>query len=370
MRRMKPYLHQKDDWPEFYWDPEMIQHSLGEVRRMQGRVLGKMEALGFDVQTEALLNTLTVDAVKSTEIEGEVLNPEQVRSSVARHLGIDIASSVRSDRNVDGMVEMMLDATQNFEQELTKKRLFKWHSDLFPLGISGNSKIVVGKWREEKGGPMQVISGALGKEKIHFEAPDSALVDREMETFLEWFNESHPRLDVVLKAAIAHLWFLTIHPFDDGNGRIARALTDLLLARSDKTSSRYYSMSAQIRVERKNYYLMLERTQQGTLEITKWIEWFLNCLMNSLLSTEVLLAKVLKKGEFWTRHAQTILNERQKYMLGKLLDDFEGKLNSSKWAKMNKCSSDTALRDIQDLITKGVLRKENAGGRSTNYELI
>lgn len=217
---------------------------------------------------------------------------------------------------------------------------------------------------------MQVISGALGKEKVHFEAPDSALVDKEMEVFLEWFNTDHPKLDVVLKAATAHLWFLTIHPFDDGNGRIARALTDLLLARSDKTSSRYYSMSAQIRTERKNYYLMLEKTQQGTLEITDWVEWFLNCLMNALLSTEVLLAKVLKKGEFWTKNAQTLMNERQKYMIGKLLDHFEGKLNTSKWAKMNKCSSDTALRDIQDLVSKGVLRKEEAGGRSTNYELI
>lgn len=366
---MKAYIYQQADWPNFYWDNPSIIQRLGEVRNTQGRILGKMESLGFELRNKANLDTLTLDIIKSTEIEGEFLNPEQVRSSIARRLGLEIAGSVDSDRNVDGMVDMMLDATQNCFQSVNTERLFNWHSALFPAGRSGMYKIVVADWRNDSTGPMQVVSGAMGKEKVHFRAPDSSIVPFEIQKFIDWFNNEN-QLDLVLKAAVAHLWFVTIHPFDDGNGRITRALTDMLLAQSDKSQQRFYSMSAQIRVERKSYYEILEKTQKGGLNITNWIIWFLNCLMNSLQASEILLAGVLRKAEFWQKHSSTLLNERQRLIINKLFDGFEGKLTSSKWAKITKCSSDTALRDIQDLINKGILTKEKAGGRSTNYELI
>ena len=330
--------------------------------------MGRMESLGFDLRNEATLETLTLDVLKSTEIEGEYLNPDQVRSSIARRLGLEIAGSVESDRNVDGVVEMMLDATQNCFNPLTAERLFDWHAALFPTGRSGMYKITVANWRTDSTGPMQVVSGAMGKEKVHFQAPDSSLVESEMSRFLDWFNKSS-ELDLVLKASVAHLWFVTIHPFDDGNGRITRALTDMLLAQSDRSSQRFYSMSAQIRLERKQYYEILEKTQKGNLDITDWIKWFLNCLLNALKSTDTILNRVLFKADFWTRHAKTIMNERQKKLLNKILDGFEGKLTSSKWAKIAKCSKDTAIRDINDLINKNILKKDEAGGRSTNYEL-
>jgi len=327
-----------------------------------------MESLGFDLRNEAFLDTLTLDVLKSSEIEGEFLNPDQVRSSVARKLGMEIAGSVESDRDVDGVVEMMLDATQNCFKPLTKERLFDWHAALFPTGRSGMSKITVADWRKNTTGPMQVVSGAMGKEKVHFQAPDSSRVDNEMSLFLDWFNNNIEN-DLVLKAAIAHLWFVTIHPLDDGNGRIARALTDMLLAQSDKSTQRFYSMSAQIRLERKQYYEILEKTQKGNLDITEWIKWFLNCLINSLKSTDIVLNRVLFKAEFWRKHSNTIINERQKKLLNKILDGFEGKLTSSKWAKIAKCSKDTAIRDINDLISKDILKKEEGGGRSTSYGL-
>ena len=341
---------------------------LSETRNLQGRVLGRMESLGFDLRKQASLETLTLDVLKSTEIEGEFLNPEQVRSSIARRLGMEIAGSVESDRNVDGMVEMMLDATQNCFEPLNAERLFDWHAALFPTGRSGMYKITVGEWRTDSTGPMQVVSGAMGKEKVHFEAPDSSLLESEMGKFIKWFNIKN-ELDLVLKAALAHLWFVTIHPFDDGNGRIARALTDMLLAQSDRSSQRFYSMSAQIRVERKQYYDILEKTQKGNLDITNWIQWFLNCLIHALESTDTVLTRVLFKADFWHKHAETVMNERQTKMLNKILSEFEGKLTSSKWAKITKCSKDTAIRDINDLIDKDILKKEDAGGRSTNYEL-
>ncbi len=327
-----------------------------------------MESLGFDLINEATLDTLTLDVIKSSEIEGEYLNADQVRSSIARRLGLEIAGSVESDRDIDGVVEMMLDATQHCFETLTEERLFNWHAALFPTGRSGMYRITVADWREDKTGPMQVVSGAMGKEKIHFQAPDSSIVEKEMNLFLDWFNNKH-NMDLVLKAAIAHLWFVTIHPFDDGNGRIARALTDMLLAQSDKSNQRFYSMSAQIRKERKGYYEMLEKTQKGSLDITEWIIWFLNCLINAIKSADTELAGVLFKANFWAKHSKTLLNERQKKLLNKLLDGFDGKLTSSKWAKIAKCSKDTAVRDINDLIDKGILKKEAAGGRSTNYEL-
>jgi len=365
---MKAFIHQLDNWPSFVWRLDEFVNLLSEVRNLQGRVLGRMESLGFDLRKEATLETLTLDVLKTTEIEGEYLNPDQVRSSIARRLGMEIAGSVESDRNVDGIVEMMLDATQNCFKPLTAERLFDWHAALCPTGRSGMYKITVADWRTDLTGPMQVVSGAMGKEKVHFQAPDSSLVELEMGRFLDWFNANNG-IDLVLKAAIAHLWFVTIHPFDDGNGRITRALTDMLLAQSDKCSQRFYSMSAQIRIERKRYYDILEKSQKGNLDITEWIKWFLSCLINAIKSTDAILNRILFKADFWHKHAKTIMNERQKKLLNKILDGFEGKLTSSKWAKIAKCSKDTAIRDINDLINKDILKKEVAGGRSTNYEL-
>ena len=366
MHRIKIYIHEQDNWPYFNWDNKKVMLKLGETRNLQGKLLGKMETLGFDLQNEAVLDTLTLDVIKSSEIEGEFLEKEQVRSSIARRLGLDIAGSVYSERNVEGVVEMMLDATQRYSTPLNSDRLFDWHAALFPTGRSNMYKIIVADWRKD---PMQIVSGPMGKEKVHYEAPKPELVAQEMDVFLDWFD-NEDGLDLVLKAAIAHLWFVTIHPFDDGNGRITRAITDMLLARSDKSVQRFYSMSAQIRVERKEYYNILEKTQKGHLNITEWILWFLNCLTNAINATEEILSKVLYKAEFWKLHSTTILNERQQKMINKLLDGFNGKLTSSKWGKINKCSQDTALRDIQDLIKKNILQKEASGGRSTNYELI
>lgn len=366
---MSIYIYQKDNWPHFTWNTESIISLLSEARNLQGRLIGKMGVLGFDLRNEALLDTLTLDVVKSSEIEGEFLNPDQVRSSIARKLGMDIAGSVDSDRNVDGVVEMMLDATQNCFKPLTEERLFDWHAALFPTGRSGIYRITVADWRKDTTGPMQVVSGAMGKEKVHFQAPDSDLVENEMLLFLDWFN-NYDKTDLVLKAAIAHLWFVTIHPFEDGNGRIARAMSDMILARADKSNQRFYSMSAQIRKERKGYYEILEKTQKGNLDITDWITWFLNCLINALKSTDSILKQVLFKADFWNKHSKKIINERQQKLIIRLLDGFDGKLTSSKWAKIAKCSKDTAIRDINDLINKNILRKEAAGGRSTNYELV
>ena len=368
MQRMKAFIHQLDSWPNFTWRNDDLLNLLSEARNLQGRLMGKMESLGFDLRNEALLDTLTLDVLKSSEIEGEYLNPDQVRSSIARRLGMEIAGSVESDRNIDGVVEMMLDATQNCFKPLTADRLFDWHAALFPTGRSGMYKITVADWRKDTTGPMQVVSGAMGKEKVHFQAPDSVLIEKEMNLFLDWFN-NNLETDLVLKAAIAHLWFVTIHPFEDGNGRITRALTDMLLAQSDKSNQRFYSLSAQIRIERKEYYEILEKTQKGKLDISEWIKWFLNSLINSLKSTDYLLVRVLNKADFWTKQSKTLINERQKKLLNKLLDGFDGKLTSSKWAKIAKCSKDTAIRDINDLIDKDILQKESAGGRSTNYEL-
>lgn len=365
---MKIYIHEKDDWTNFTWNNKEVMFLLGKARNLQGKLLGKMESLGFDLQDEAVLNTLTLDVLKSSEIEGEYLEKEQVRSSIAKRLGIDIAGAVESERNVEGIVEMMLDATQRYQLPLTKDRLLGWHASLFPTGWSNLYKITVADWRKDTTGPMQVVSGPMGKEKVHYQAPNSGRIESEMQKFLHWF-EFENQTDTVLKAAIAHLWFVTIHPFDDGNGRITRAITDMLLARSDNSIRRFYSMSAQIRVERKQYYEILEKTQKGSSDITGWIFWFLQCLINAIDSTEETLSKVLNKAEFWKLHSTTILNERQQKTLNRLLDGFDGKLTTSKWGKINKCSQDTALRDIQDLINKNILQKEASGGRSTNYEL-
>jgi len=362
------YIYQLKNWPDFKWNQETIIPKLIAVRHRQGLLLGKMGNLGFMIKEEAILNTLTLDVLKSSEIEGEILNPDQVRSSIARRLGMDIAGLVPSDRNVEGVVEMVLDATQNFERTLTQERLFEWHASLFPTGRSGMYTINVGNWRNGSNGPMQVVSGAIGFEKVHFEAPAAEVISDEMQLFFKWFNESN-EIDPVIKAAIAHLWFVTIHPFEDGNGRIARAITDMQLTRADGIAQRFYSMSAQIRVERKAYYEILEQTQKGALDITKWIYWFLNCLDRALQETDNTLSKVLEKTHFWNSHVSVHFNERQRSMINKMLDGFEGKVTTSKWASITKCSHDSALRDIQDLINKNIIYKDASGGRSTSYLL-
>lgn len=362
------YIHELTQWPSFYWDKDSIASKLAAVRHRQGRLIGRMEGLGFSLQEEAVLRTLTEDIVKSSEIENEMLDREQVRSSIAQRLGIDIGALSPADRNVEGVVEMMLDATQHYEQPLNSDRLFGWHASLFPTGRSGMHKITVGAWRDGSHGPMQVVSGPIGREKVHFEAPTAKRLNQEMERFLNWFNKE-PETDMVLKAAIAHLWLVTIHPFEDGNGRIARALTDMMLARSEQNCQRFYSMSAQIRIERSTYYDTLEATQKNGLDITLWLGWFLDCLNRAFDGAESTLASILAKARFWENHQSAALNIRQCKMLNLLLDGFEGKLTSSKWAKICKCSQDTAGRDIEALIKQRILVKDIAGGRSTHYLL-
>ncbi|MGA3053318.1 MAG: Fic family protein [Candidatus Korobacteraceae bacterium] len=368
VRRISLYIHQAKDWPRFRWKPERVAVRLSEVRHRQGRLSGRMEVLGFPLRDEAVLQTLTEEVLKSSEIEGEVLDREQVRSSIARRLGLDIGGLTAADRNVEGVVEMTLDATQRYAEPLTEERLFAWHAALFPLARSGMTKITVGAWRTDKTGPMQVVSGAMGREHVHYEAPGAGRLRREMKRFLAWFNRDDG-MDLVLKAGVAHLWFVTIHPFDDGNGRMARPIADMMLARSDQSAQRFYSMSAQIRQERKAYYEILEATQKGDLEITVWLEWFLDCLNRAFDRAEMTLAAVLKKARFWERHTEMAFNDRQRKIVNQLLNGFEGKLTTAKWAKLAKCSHDTALRDIEDLIRKGVLGKDAAGGRSTSYSL-
>ena len=368
------YIHQTDIWPKFTWNHQRIASVLGPVRNRQGRLLGRMEALGFSLRNEAVLQTLTMEVIKSSEIEGDILDLAKVRSSIARRLGMDVAGLVPSDRHVEGVVEMMMDATQNFGKPLTKDRLFDWHASLFPTSRSGMHKITVGAWRLDADGPMRVVSGPVGREKVHFVAPQADRLESEMKEFLKWFKNAED-LDPVLKAGIAHLWFVTVHPFEDGNGRIARAIADMQLARADGSRERFYSMSVQIRQERNAYYDILGKTQKSTdvtkdgINITPWLEWFLTCLSRALDNTESTLANVFKKARFWEAHTSASLNERQRTVINKLFDGFEGKLSTSKWSKITKCSQDTAWRDINDLIEKGVLIKDAAGGRSTSYLL-
>ena len=362
------YTHEHRDWPQLTWNRELLAEPLAALRHRQGRLIGHMEALGFKLRQEAVLETLTADVLKSSEIEGEHLDPEQVRSSIARRLGIDIGALKPADRNVEGVVEMMLDATGRYDQPLTAERLFSWHASLFPTGRSGMTKINTGAWRDDSNGPMQVVSGPIGRERVHYEAPAANRLDGEMQAFLNWFN-ADADTDPVLRAGKAHLWFVTIHPFDDGNGRIGRAITDMMLARSESSSQRFYSMSAQIRQERKAYYDILEKTQKGTLNITPWMEWFLGCLGGAIDGAQTTLSAVLAKARFWEGIAGIAINERQRLVLNRLLDGFEGKLTTSKYAKLAKSSTDTALRDILFLVERGILVRNPEGGRSTSYAL-
>ena len=360
------YIHQKKDWPNFQWDNDILLPLTSKVRDLQGRLIGRMEGIGFELREEAVLQTITEDVVKSSEIEGELLNPEEVRSSVAKRLGIEVSGLPDANKEVEGVVEMMLNATQKYKDPLSKNRLCGWHTALFPTGRSGMFKMTVGDWRNDEKGPMQVVSGPMGKEKVHFEAPEASRLNDEMNQFLHWFNTEN-KIEQVIKSAVAHLWFVTIHPFDDGNGRIARAIADCQLARADRTKQRFYSMSAQIMNNKKGYYNTLESTQKGSLDISQWIVWYIERLIEAVESTNDTLSKVFVKAKFWELYKNTTFNDRQILMINKLQGSFVGKLHSSKWAKMTKVHRDTALKDIQDLIEKGVLSDSGEGGRSTNY---
>jgi len=362
------YIHERKGWPKLRWDHAALADILADVRHLQGKLLGRMEALGFSLRAEATLQTLTNDVIKTSEIEGEKLDSEQVRSSIARRLGMDVGGMIPASRDVEGIVEMMLDATGRYDVPLTKDRLFDWHAALFPTGRSGMQRIIVGNWRNEQSGPMEVVSGPYGREKVHYEAPSYERLEQEMAQFLDWF-EAEDNMDPVMKSALAHFWFVTIHPFDDGNGRIARAIADMMLARSERSAQRFYSMSSQIQKERNAYYHVLESCQKGDLDITPWFRWFLECLKRAIEASAELLEAVLMKARFWEKHLGTAFNERQRQILNRLLDGFDGKLTTSKWAKITKCSQDTALRDISDLVERNILMKDDAGGRSTNYLL-
>ena len=365
---MPRYIYERPDWPKFHWDHGALANQLGAVRHRQGRLIGRMQALGFPLREEAVLKTLTEDVLKSSEIEGEILDRDQVRSSIARRLGIDAGALLSADRNVEGVVEMMLDATQRFDQPLSVARLFGWHGALFPTGRSGLGKIKVAQWRDENRDRCASFPAHMVARRFTTKRRGPIELDHEMRDFLTWFNHED-KLDPVIKAALAHLWFVTIHPFDDGNGRIARAIADMSLARSEASPQRFYSMSAQIQLERHAYYEMLEATQKGDLDITRWLEWFLACLGRAFDGAEAILSSVVRKAEFWRVVARTSLNDRQRDILNRLLDGFEGKLTSSKWAKIEKCSADTALRDINELVAHGILARDEAGGRSTSYSL-
>lgn len=363
---MENYIYQNRNWTEFTWKKDELFYLLSEVSNLQGKLLGKIEMLGFELKDEVNLETLIQDVVQTSEIEGELLNPQFVRSSIAVRLGLEHGGVIHTDHYVEGIVEMLLDATQTTNKTLNDERLFSWHAALFPTGRSAGYSIEVAQYRS---GEMQVVSGRLDKQIVHYKAPKAAVVPVEMKKFLHWFNTEKSVLPI-LKAAIAHLWFVTIHPFDDGNGRIARAIADMQLSKADGVNQRFYSMSAQINKERKSYYAILEETQKGDSDITGWLVWFLHCLKRAIFNSDIIVNKVVKKHQFWVKNASLVLNERQIKMLNKLLDGFEGKLKSSKWARTTKCSTDTALRDIKDLIEKGILRQEQQGGRSTNYELV
>ncbi len=369
---MVAYIHELPDWPHFQWDDKYLAGELAAVRHRQGRILGRLESLGIKLREEASFRTLTEEVIKSSEIEGEILNRDQVRSSLAQRLGMNIGALIQADRYIEGVVDMILDATQNYSSPLTAERLFGWHAALFPTGYSGLHKIAVGKWRTDKSGPMRVVSGAVGHERIHFEAPAAQRLGKEMAAFLKWLNgkANAIHVDPVLRAAVAHLWFVTIHPFEDGNGRIGRAIADMMLARSEQSTQRFYSMSAQIRKEQGKYYDYLENTQKGDLNITEHLEWFLDCMSRAFDNAETILMDVLKKAHFWEHHIGEPFNDRQRNIINRLLDGFEGKLTSSKWAKIAKCSQDTAGRDIDDLIKRHILQKDAAGGRSTSYSLV
>ena len=366
---MRPiYIWQYPEWPSFTWNDSRLIALLSEVRNLEGKIQGMMGGLGFDVQSMTALNVMTEDVLRSNEIEGVILNSDKVRSSIAKHLGIDTAGLPQPDRYTEGVVQIMMDAVTNCNKPLTPERLFNWHAALFPTGRSGMYPITVGAYRTG-GEPMQIVSGAMGKEKVHYEAPPSDVVPDMMTDFLRWINSDNTVTDPVLKAAVAHLWFVAIHPFDDGNGRLTRTITDMQLAKADGFHLRFYSMSAEILREKKTYYEILEHTTGNSTDITEWLEWFLNTMKSSILRAEETVKRVVSKSSFWQRRREIPMNERQVKMVNMLWDGFTGKLTSSKWAKITKTSQATALRDITDLIEKGILIAAADGGRSSNYLL-
>ena len=363
------FIHELPGWPRLVWDSSVLEAMLASVRHRQGLLLGRMATLGFELRSEASLVVLTNDVVKSSAIEGEALPSDQVRSSIARRLGLDIGGLSLPSRAVEGIVEMMLDATQRYDEQLTSERLFGWHAALFPTGRQGTRRLTVGAWRTSASGAMQVVSGPIGREKVHFEAPAADRLVEEMTQFIDWFN-APVSIDPVLKAALAHFWFVTIHPFEDGNGRIARAIADMSLGRADGTKERCYSMSSQIESERREYYRQLEAAQRGTLDVTEWLVWFLGCLDRSVLGAADILSSVLYKAELWRRVNRDPVNDRQRLIINRMLGDFKGFLTTSKYATLAKCSEDTALRDVRELVERGVLVKNASGGRSTSYRLL
>lgn len=362
------YIYQNTDWHSFTYIGEKLQKLLLEIKKQQGFLLGKMDTLGFDIKNNAQLQILTENIIKSSEIEGEILDKHLVRSSIARRLGIDVGGETQISRNIEGVVDMMLDATQNFDTNMSKDRILGWHAALFPTGYSGLYKITVGNYRTDELGSMRVVSGYQGKEKIHYEAPPANTLEAEMSSLIDYINEVNRDEDLLIKAGIVHLWFVILHPFDDGNGRIARALTDMVLAKSDDCKYRFYSMSSQIQKNRKSYYQILEKTQKGSMDITNWLEWFLNNLLEAIKSSDKILSDVLKISEFWIKNSSVVMNKRQHNILNRFMNNFEGKLTTTKWAKMGNCSQDTATNDINDLISKKILKRVGEG-RSTHYVL-
>lgn len=362
------FIYQYPDWPNFTWDKTKIQTALDRVQYLQGWLIGTIESLGFESLQESLFVNITQDVINTSAIEGEILPVDQVRSSLAKKLGISIAGFKTPERSVEGIVNVLLDATLSYDEPLSQERLFEWHRELFPTDYSGFSKITVGEWRQDRSGPMQVVSGPIGREKIHFEAPHASLLSKEMALFIKWFNEENT-LNPIIKAAISGFWFVTLHPFDDGNGRISRALTDMLLARSEMRKQRFYSMSSEIKERRKSYYDILEKMQKGSLDITDWLLWFLDCFESAILRSKHILENTIKKADFWNSIRLLTLNPRQIKTINLLWDGFEGNLTTAKWSRINKCSQDTAYRDIMDLVEKNVLRKSESSGRSTHYQL-
>jgi Fic family protein len=367
-REENMYIWQRPKWPKFRWDGARLLEPLAAARLKQGRLLGSMARLGFDLKREAQLEALTEDVIKSSEIEGEVLDRASVRSSIARRLGVPQAAVAPSDRRTEGVVEMMLDATQNYAAPLTQERLFGWQAALFPTGYSGLRLLKTGSWRDDADGPMQVVSGPIGRQRVHYEAPPASRLKGEMRQFLAWFNRK-PKIERLLRAGLAHLWFVTVHPFEDGNGRIARAIADQALAQSEGSGQRFYSVSSQIRRERSKYYDSLERAQKGDLDVTQWLTWFLGCFSRALDGADTATAGVLRKADFWQRYAREHFIDRQKVVLNRYLDGFEGKLTAKKWSALAKVSVPTAQRDINDLIERGILRRNPGGSKNTSYDL-
>ena len=368
------YIWQNPAWPEFRWDSDAILKSLGELRFHQGALFTRMKDLGFDIRLQAQAEILIEEALKTSEIEGEILGPKSVRSSVAKRLGLpDAGLMVSRNEKADGLVDILLDATMNYSRELSPEILYGWHAALFPTGYSGFHKLLIGAFRNDADGPMQIVSGPIGREKVHYEAPGAGQIHHEIRAFLSWWQTSFNKMDGIIRSAVAHLWFVAIHPFEDGNGRLARTLTDMALAQDENLSTRFYSLSAQIMSERDDYYRLLEITNKGDGDITEWLLWYTQCMTRALLRSELLLKNILQKARFWKRHAQTELNQRQMKVVNLILEKgpggFEGGMKNQKYAGIAHTSRATAQRELADLVKKEVFVKNPGGGRSVSYDI-